>query len=107
MSWPPFAEDGVTERTFPLAEFGASFPGHQAISFHFIDYVVHTWDVAKTLDTTVTFTPEVLDAALTVAHIVPTGDVRLTPGSPFGPDIAYSGTDPLTQILAHLGRNAT
>jgi len=102
-----FAEDGVTERTFPLAEFGASFPGHQAISFHFIDYVVHTWDVAKTLDTTVTFTPEVLDAALTVARIVPTGDVRLTPGSPFGPDIAYSGTDPLTQILAHLGRNAT
>ena len=100
-----FAEDGVTERAFPLAEFGASFPGHQAISFHFIDYVVHSWDVAKTLGTTVTFTPEVLDAALAVAHIVPTGDVRLAPGSPFGPDIEYSGTDPLAQLLAHLGRN--
>lgn len=102
-----FAEDGVTERTFPLAEFGASFPGHQAISFHFIDYVVHTWDVAKTLGTTVTFTPEVLAAALDVAHIVPTGDVRLTPGSPFAPDIAYSGTDPLARVLTHLGRNPT
>jgi uncharacterized protein (TIGR03086 family) len=100
-----FAEDGVTERSFPLAEFGASFPGHQAISFHFIDYVVHTWDVAKTLGTTVTFTPEVLAAALDVANIVPTGDLRLAPGSPFAPNIPYSGPDPLTQILTHLGRN--
>jgi uncharacterized protein (TIGR03086 family) len=100
-----FAEDGVTERTFPLAEFGASFPGHQAISFHFIDYVVHSWDVAKTLGTTVTFTPEVLEAALAVAHILPTGDVRLAPGSPFGPEVPYAGTDLLTQIVAHLGRN--
>ncbi|MEI8411951.1 MULTISPECIES: TIGR03086 family metal-binding protein [unclassified Kribbella] len=100
-----FAEDGVTERTFPLAEFGASFPGNQAISFHFIDYVVHSWDVAQSLGTTVTFTPEVLEAALAVAHIVPTGDVRLSPGSPFAPDIPYSGTDPLSQVLAHLGRN--
>ncbi|TCO33104.1 uncharacterized protein (TIGR03086 family) [Kribbella steppae] len=102
-----FAEDGVADRLFPLPEFGTDqpFPGHQAISFHFIDYVVHSWDVAKTLGTTVTFTPEVLDAALAVAHVVPTGDLRLTPGSPFAPDIPYSGTDPLAQILAHLGRN--
>jgi len=102
-----FAEDGIADRLFPLPEFGTDqpFPGHQAISFHFIDYVVHSWDVAKTLDTTVTFTPEVLDAALAVAHVVPTGDLRLTPGSPFAPDIPYSGTDPLAQILAHLGRN--
>lgn len=100
-----FAEDGVTDRTFPLAEFGASFPGHQAISFHFIDYVVHTWDVAQALGTTVTFTPEVLDAALAVARIVPTGDLRLAPGAAFGPDVAYTGTDPLAQTLALLGRN--
>jgi uncharacterized protein (TIGR03086 family) len=102
-----FAEDGVTERQFALPEFGAglSFPGHQAISFHFIDYVVHTWDVAKSLGTTVTFTPEVLEAAQTVAQVVPTGDVRLAPGTPFAVDVPWTGNDPLDQIVAHLGRN--
>ncbi|GAB2677432.1 TIGR03086 family metal-binding protein [Kribbella swartbergensis] len=101
-----FAEPGVPDRLFPLPEFGTDqpFPGHQTISFHFIDYVVHSWDVAKSLGTTVTFSPEVLDAAQTVAQLVPTGDLRLTPGSPFGPDVAWSGSDPLDQIVAHLGR---
>jgi len=102
-----FAEDGVVDRMFPLPEFGTDqpFPGHQAISFHFIDYVVHSWDVAKTLGTTVTFTPEVLEAALAVARIVPTGDLRLTPGSPFAPDLPWSGTDRLDQTVALLGRS--
>lgn len=100
-----FAEDGVTERTFPLTEFKADFPGHQAISFHFIDYVVHSWDVAATLGTTVTFAPEVLAAAQTVANVVPTGEVRLVPGTPFSPALPWNGDDQLDQILAHLGRN--
>ena len=102
-----FAEPGVSDRQFPLAEFGpdASFPGHQAISFHFIDYVVHSWDVAKSLGTTVTFSPEVLDAAGTVAEVVPTGDIRLSPGSPFGPDLPWTGEDALDKLIAHLGRS--
>ena len=102
-----FAEDGVTERQFPLVEFGpdASFPGQQAISFHFIDYVVHSWDVAKSLGTTASFTPEVLETATAVAQVVPTGDIRLTPGSAFAPDLPWSGDDPLDRIVAHLGRS--
>ena len=102
-----FAEDGVTERQFPLPEFGAglSFPGHQAISFHFIDYVVHTWDVAKSLGTGVTFTPDVLAAAQTVAQMVPTGDVRLVPGAAFAADVPWTGDNPLDQIAALLGRS--
>jgi uncharacterized protein (TIGR03086 family) len=100
-----FAEDGVTERQFPLAEFGATFPGHQAISFHFIDYVVHTWDVAKSLGTTVRFAPELLEAARTVAGVVPTGPARQVPGTPFAVDIPWTGDDPLDQIVALLGRS--
>jgi uncharacterized protein (TIGR03086 family) len=102
-----FAEDGVVDRMFPLPEFTTAqmFPGHQAISFHFIDYVVHSWDVAKTLGTTVTFTPEVLDAALDVARIVPTGAPRLTPCAAFAPDIPWSGNDRLDQVVALLGRS--
>lgn len=103
-----FAQPGVAERTtFPLPEFGpdVAFPGAQAISFHFIDYVVHSWDVAKSLGTTVTFSPTVLAAAADVAQIVPTGEVRQAPGTPFGPDVPWSGDDPLDRIVAHLGRN--
>ena len=100
-----FAEPGVADRTFPLVEFGADFPGGQAISFHFIDYVVHSWDVAKSLGRTVTFAPATLEAAQAVAQVVPTGEVRLAPGTPFAPDVPWSGDNPLDQIVAHLGRN--
>lgn len=104
-----FAEPGVVDRTFTLAEFGpdAAFPGAQAISFHFIDYVVHSWDVAKTLGTSVTFAPATLEAAEVVAQVVPTGDIRRTPGSPFAVDVPWSGDDPLDRIIAHLGRTPT
>ncbi|MGW7682322.1 TIGR03086 family metal-binding protein [Kribbella sp. NPDC054772] len=104
-----FAQPGVADRTFTLAEFGpdAAFPGPQAVSFHFIDYIVHSWDVAAALGTTVSFTPETLEAAEAVAQVVPTGEVRTTPGTPFAPAIPWSGPDPLARILTHLGRNPT
>jgi uncharacterized protein (TIGR03086 family) len=100
-----FAEEGVEDRRFPLAEFGAEFPGHQAISFHFIDYVVHSWDLAKALGTSVGFEPDVVDAAAEVAKVVPTGAVRLAPGAAFGPDLPWTGDDPLDQLIAFLGRS--
>lgn len=102
-----FAQPGVAERTFPMSEFGpdAAFPGAQAISFHFIDYVVHSWDVAKSLGTTVSFGPDLLAAAHSVAHVVPTGDVRLMPGAPFAPDLAWDDAESLDGVVAYLGRN--
>ncbi|MGZ0148953.1 TIGR03086 family metal-binding protein [Kribbella sp. WER1] len=102
-----FAQPGVAERTFPLSEFGpdAAFPAAQAVSFHFIDYVVHSWDVAKSLGTTVSFGPDVLAAAHTVARAVPTGDVRVMPGTPFAQDVPWSDEESLDGIVAYLGRN--
>src|ERR1700757_4830252 len=46
-----FAADGVPDRNFALPDFGpgAIFPGAMAIGFHYVDYVVHGWDVARTL----------------------------------------------------------
>src|SRR6202000_334639 len=40
-----FAADGVLDRQFPLPEFkrGPMFPAPQAIGFHFVDHVVHSW----------------------------------------------------------------
>jgi uncharacterized protein (TIGR03086 family) len=102
-----FAAEGVLERDFPLPEFtrGLMFPGAQAISFHFVDYVVHSWDVARTLGLPARFSPALLAAALKVARAVPGGDARQEPGAPFAPEVASPGGSRLDQIVAILGRS--
>ncbi len=102
--WP----DDVLDRLFALPEFGAGVkvPGRQAISFHFIDYVVHGWDVAAALGVPFTLPPEVLHAAVPVAEAVPTGRSRLVPGAAFGPVLPTPpGDDPLARVLTLLGRS--
>src|SRR3984893_5634719 len=44
-----FAGDDVLDSEFALPEFGpgAMFPAAMAIGFHYVDYVVHGWDVAR------------------------------------------------------------
>jgi uncharacterized protein (TIGR03086 family) len=102
-----FAADGVLDRDFPLPEFnrGLMYPARQAISFHFIDYVVHSWDLARTLDLPVWLDPALLDVAISVAESVPNGDARLEPGAAFAPRVAWSGGSRLDQIVAILGRS--
>ena len=108
-----FSADGVLDRRFPLPEFaaGPDFPARQAVSFHFIDYVVHSWDVAKSLGlevngvNEVNFAPELLEAALRVAQAVPGGKSRLAPGSAFAPAVAWQDGSPLDRIVAVLGRS--
>jgi uncharacterized protein (TIGR03086 family) len=102
-----FAADGVLDREFPLPEFkrGLMFPARQAIGFHFIDYVVHSWDIARTLDLPVRFDSALLDAALSAAQAVPGGDARLQPGAAFAPRVEWSGGSRLDQIVAILGRS--
>lgn len=102
-----FAADGVLERDFPLPEIspGRMFPARRAISFHFIDYVVHAWDLARTLDLPVRLDPALLDAAISVARSVPSGEYRLEPGAAFAPEVAWSGGSRLDQIVAILGRS--
>jgi uncharacterized protein (TIGR03086 family) len=102
-----FAADGVLERQFPLPEFaaGALFPARQAVSFHFVDYVVHSWDVAAALGLEARFAPDLLEAALQVARAVPGGEHRLAPGAAFAPAVSWPGGPPLDQVVALLGRS--
>jgi uncharacterized protein (TIGR03086 family) len=102
-----FAAEGALKRQFPLPEFaaGALFPARQAVSFHFIDYVVHSWDVAKSLGLAVSFAPDLLEVALQVARAVPGGEHRLAPGAAFAPAVAWPGGPPLDQVVALLGRS--
>jgi uncharacterized protein (TIGR03086 family) len=102
-----FSAEGALDREFPLPEFTpvTAFPARQAISFHFIDYVVHSWDVAKALGVQAQFGAELLQAALPVAQAVPKGQARLAPGAAFAPAVAWPDSSPLDRIVAILGRS--
>jgi uncharacterized protein (TIGR03086 family) len=103
-----FAEPGVMESGFAIPEImpGMEFPAPQAISFHFIDYVVHGWDVARSLGQAYELDAGLVEAALPVAEAVPEGERRLRPGAAFRPGLsAPDGARPMDRILAMLGRD--
>lgn len=103
-----FAEPGVADGEFDLPEFQpvSRFPAARAIGFHLIDYVVHGWDVARSLGLDYHLAPEVAGTALRIALAVPDGDNRLEPGAAFGPALpAGEDADPLHRILTALGRS--
>jgi uncharacterized protein (TIGR03086 family) len=103
-----FAADGVLDASFALPEFGpdVTFPGATAIGFHFVDYVVHGWDVARTIGAPLDLPEDVVAAVLPLVLAVPDGDFRAAEGSPFRRAIEAddSATD-LDRILLHLGRS--
>ena len=101
-----FAAAGVLAGEFVLPEINPElpFPAAEAIGFHFVDYVVHGWDVARALGRAYDLEPDVLAAALPIAQGVPDGERRRRPGAAFAPRVAASSGAPLGQIVALLGR---
>ena len=104
-----FAAEGVLDATFALPEFGpgAEFPGILAIGFHFVDYVVHGWDVARTIGFPFNLPADVVTAVLPLALAVPDDqNFRSGDSAVFEPAIAAeSGEGDLESILRHLGRS--
>ena len=103
-----FAQPGVLERGFAIPEImpGMEFPAPQAISFHFIDYVVHGWDVARALGQPYELDADLVQAAVPMAEAVPEGERRLRPGAAFRPGLAApDDASPMDRILAMLGRD--
>jgi uncharacterized protein (TIGR03086 family) len=101
-----FAAAGTPEAQFALPEFGegAVFPGAMAMGFHFVDYVVHGWDVAAALGERYELPADVIAAVLPLVLAVPDGDFRNDAAVPFGPAIESAGGDDFDRILRHLGR---
>ncbi|MFC9251861.1 TIGR03086 family metal-binding protein [Amycolatopsis thailandensis] len=102
-----FVPHDLADRKFALPEFSTevTFTAEQALGFHFVDYLVHSWDVAKTLGLPVKFEQEVLDAGLKFAESIPDGRNRTAPGAAFGPAVAATGPSDLDTIVALLGRS--
>jgi uncharacterized protein (TIGR03086 family) len=102
-----FRADGAQDAPFALPDFGenAVFPGSIAMGFHFVDYVVHGWDVATSLGVGYDLPADVLAAALPLVLAVPDGDVRLLDNVPFDAAIEpIDGAGDFDRILRHLGR---
>ena len=99
-------------REFALPQISTKlrFPAAEAIGFHFVDYVVHGWDVARALGLGYELEPDVLAAARPIAWSVPDGERRrrpeaaLAPRVAFAPRVAVTGGGALDEIVAVLGR---
>jgi uncharacterized protein (TIGR03086 family) len=77
-----------------------------AIGFHFIDYVVHGWDVARALGRPFDPPADVVAEAVRQADAVPDGERRHRPGAAFRPALAdAAGLTGLDHVLAWLGRS--
>ena len=83
------------------------FPARVGIGFHFIDYVVHAWDVAATLGLAYELRQELEEDALRITLAVPNGDNRKADGAAFVPALDIPDDEDasmLDKILLYLGR---
>jgi uncharacterized protein (TIGR03086 family) len=102
-----FSAPDLLEREVFMAVIrgGRTVPGGTVVGFHLVDYVVHGWDVAKTLEVPASYDEDVLQIALEVAEAVPTEARSEDARAPFRPTIATSSADLLDRIVANLGRD--
>lgn len=103
-----FGGDGVLGRSFWLPEIrdGGPFPAPTAIGFHFVDEVVHAWDLAKAASATASFDDEVLAVALRMSARIPNDPATRGEGFAFalGREPA-PGAPVLDRIVTLLGRD--
>jgi uncharacterized protein (TIGR03086 family) len=103
-----FGADDMLARRLWLPEIrdGARFPAEMAIGFHFLDYIVHGWDVARSAGVPVRFEADLIDEVLIRAAQVPDGEARQSPGAAFAPGVAVAqDAAPLERVVAMLGRS--
>jgi len=103
-----FAQPQTMRRSFVLRDINPAlaFPADEAISFHFVDYVVHGWDVARALEVPYPVSEDVAEAALLVARRVPDGPRRLSPDAAFRPGLGVpDGATAIDETVAALGRS--
>ncbi len=91
-----------------LPEFGpdATVPGSIAMAMHFVDYVVHGWDVAAALASPFQLPDEVLAAALPIVLGIPDDGSREAANAPFGHAVEATGTTDLDTATGAPGQAA-
>ncbi|MEU0940635.1 TIGR03086 family metal-binding protein [Embleya sp. NPDC005971] len=90
----------VLERHLFIREFG-TFPGSVAIAMHFLDNLVHAWDVARTIGLPGNIDPELALCALAFAEPWELGRPGIAFGGAVEPPVDPT---PGERLLALLGR---
>jgi uncharacterized protein (TIGR03086 family) len=99
-----FADDGVNDRMFQLP-FG-TLPAQAAIGIHFIDLVVHGWDLAKATGQQPVMPQDLVEQAWGIAKGFPDAPEMRGPGGPFGPKVEVPADAPvMDQLVGFLGRH--
>lgn len=95
---------GVTEQMVTLP-FG-TLPGEIAIGIHYVDVVVHSWDLAKTMGFDIAaFPADLVEPALALAQLFPDSPEIRGPGKPFGPVVEVPEDAPaLERLVGRCGR---
>lgn len=97
----PAAYDGIASAG------GVEMPGDVAAAVALNEVVVHGWDLASALGRPFEATPEDVAACLTFARPFSTPEAAAQRGDAFGQvQPVPPGADPLTELLALLGRRA-
>jgi len=94
------------EDTLPIPGYG-DVPAAQAVRMHFIDYLVHGWDVAVSIGLDPELDDEACSEVLRIAAQWPQGHPEIWgPGAPFGTPVEVAPTaPPAERMLGLLGRS--
>jgi uncharacterized protein (TIGR03086 family) len=96
-----WAEPGAMERRVHMP-FG-DIPASAAVSIHFLDIVVHGWDLARATGQDTTIEPDLAAEALDISQGLLSPELRET--GVFGPEVPISADDPLhDRLVAFVGR---
>ncbi len=96
-----WAAPGAMERRCHMS-FG-DIPAPAAVSIHFLDIVVHGWDLARATGQDTTIEPDLAAEALDISHGLLSPELRDT--GVFGPEIPISDDNPLhDRLAAFMGR---
>jgi len=96
-----FSAHDIYERRIKVREFGV-FDGRIALGMHFVDYLVHGWDVAKAIGVDPGLDEELSKVALAIAMRWPYD----RPDAAFEPRCELSENAPVgDQLVAYLGRS--
>ena len=99
-----FAAEGVNDRMFELP-FG-TLPAQAAIGIHFVDTVVHAWDLAQATGQPPVLPQDLVEQAWNISQLFPESPELRGPGGPFGPKVEVPADAPaLDRLVAFLGRH--
>jgi len=97
-------DDTALVRTVPFAD--QDRPGWVRISFHFLDAFTHIWDLRRALNRPGALDPELAEAGIEVAGLIPNEEWVRGPGKPFGRIVPVADDAPaVDRMLGLVGRS--